>query len=1814
MNTKASMQNQRQKQTTQQNNGQIDSISRLSTRISPNKFSPSRTHDFRKKKHPKSNFKEGFFKKTSITYTGDIPTLSAKDLNFLKVFPQAGFGIPINVDIGSKSLTDAIKTVSEAISMFTSGPDLAATGSLISHASDMITTDPDSHEFERARAKTQNSILSMLPGVTWTTIGMTGAAAIIFGSTFYSNWRNPTATKKIVLLISGMIWVLAGGGVGLLIHMSSLGIFEGKIPDEFVRHAEAAFSASVSPQSGDIEMPMKFFDLFNSQFLPDFKMKDVTNTMNCISACYRAKEPLEALCNFLIKYFMDAVNYVRNEWLGLDSLDWVTRTADKHIDEYLRISKDLYERSLSNQFPNNKSNYDHLRSVIYAGEKLYKDIPNSNKMHGTKTILNNELFVLRKMYKAMADSNFSYEGLRQEPTVLLMRGIPGVGKSTLIENFINLSASYTLGPDEMKEYLSDRSKFIYNRAHEQDFFSGYTPKKKFVIFDDFGQSIDSSGNPNSEGMNFIRCANGFNYEPHMDELHLKGTTKFTSPFIFLTTNRESFEFNSIISQTAIRRRFDVSVRVVPKLCYCVQVDGQMDRPFERVIDDSKLPSGNHAKTRLDASIVEFHLLNKMTDKPTLCPLSGKSVLDFFEVAALLKSVYIEKVNRFLDYTETLQDEITTIINNPDVDFLQQLKPRGLVSETVVARVNTSQIKAHELKKQYLSPIEIRLRECVAQAGSEYFDAESSSLDQVYPEITMNDLSSFISSTNTSKYFQADIGSVSDASSEACCSNFQNCDCDSSDFDELDGLFSDGTESDSSGFSQSTIVHAITVDEAKFIARIHSMYTDPKNDSYRKNFGIMQLYVKSHPNWHQLYDDRFDDIIIAAHRMRGDRISCLKFLVDGTAFSVQKAGDSILRSLDDFKEMESNMPTMNFGFSLPAPPSSNVLLSIKQKWKQVNDRIEAKFPFYKVVRKWAPTIISLLVFFAGGSLIVKSIFNAIFPSYYESEAQSVSFAPKTTVKTRQKGMRIPRRTVQAQTSASHDTSGIEIMRSIIRRNCYEMCIESTDGSYSKWGFVTFLKGHVAFIPSHFTKFIEDRVEDQRLTHDHKIRFQKFDRDSVVRTVYMTVLEYLETYECCIEPTIDLSLIVLPSCKFPNHKDITEYLPTEDSFLRTKVFKVILCSPSIERVLERHGECVATNQQTKVTIPLTKDQRSRGCEDHYYINSSFIYDMHTDNGDCGSVLFVGNKSLSKEKIWGFHVAGNGVQGHSTTVTQDMVKYIFEQPDGIAEQTQDIVIDDELPPHLVEAQGPSPISGFELEFTTPYKSFVPTKTKIFPSKMVLPLPPFTKPAHLTRFRNVLGKEIDPIAISLQGYSNSVIPIVNRPALDRSTRNLVNHLVRSSSVPVFKIYTFEEAVAGIEDTTWDSISTKSSVGFPLKQQGQTKHSIFGKVGFDFERPQAKALKVEVLSILAKANRGIRCYHISTEFPKDERRPIDKVELGKTRNISGGSLAFFIAMRMVFGSFQTWIVDNRVKNGITTGVNVYDPIEWTSIADRLQRFCSGFDDPNLDDGDYQAFDKSHIPEFSNEILVVIETILEMFPEAESTDSGVFLGFDFIKIRHVFWQEIITSRHLVDGKIFSWVGSMSSGNPLTTLINNLYSHIAFRYCYHVRFPEPEAPEFTTVFELQTHGDDSAYSADDCIKEDFNGSHIKVILKSIGMGFTSASKGDSGSTYKPIGDITFLKRRWARHPQGMNLYVAPMDLNTVLDICRWTVAPDSLNCDLIAISNVDVTLRELSLHGKDVFRKWFPIINKQLGLQYKKTPKFSFWMDYFQWTCSTEMIF
>jgi len=391
-------------------------------------------------------------------------------------------------------------------------------------------------------------------------------------------------------------------------------------------------------------------------------------------------------------------------------------------------------------------------------------------------------------------------------------------------------------------------------------------------------------------------------------------------------------------------------------------------------------------------------------------------------------------------------------------------------------------------------------------------------------------------------------------------------------------------------------------------------------------------------------------------------------------------------------------------------------------------------------------------------------------------------------------------------------------------------------------------------------------------------------------------------------------------------------------------------------------------------------------------------------------------------------------------------------------------------------------------------------------------------------------------------------------------------------RVLTFEEAVGGIaEEEDYGPISRKTSCGYPICVSSnhfeRTKEAYFGKDGPIIFTPLARKLQEKVVEQLERAKQGYRIDCVYTDNMKDERVTVAKALMAKTRLFSGVPLAYLIMIRMYFGQFMLWITKNRVMNGSAIGVNPYEE-DW-NVLFREVVGSNDLDDPCYFAGDFKGFDQSGKPTI---YLMIVDHINGWYADCEDNQ----------RIRRILWLELIQSKHIRGRLVYEWSRSLPSGHPMTSIVNTIYNHVAYRYCFYRACDRDynALVRFRQYVRIVSFGDDVVGSVVEEWRDRFNEVVISPFMEEIGLTYTTDLKEAATQPLRVYSNITFLKRSFVFCRETDRL-IAPLDFQVILNIPLWTRRGSESTA--ITRDNVTTALRELSLWGRDIFNAHAPFL-------------------------------
>lgn len=566
--------------------------------------------------------------------------------------------------------------------------------------------------------------------------------------------------------------------------------------------------------------------------------------------------------------------------------------------------------------------------------------------------------------------------------------------------------------------------------------------------------------------------------------------------------------------------------------------------------------------------------------------------------------------------------------------------------------------------------------------------------------------------------------------------------------------------------------------------------------------------------------------------------------------------------------------------------------------------------------------------------------------------------------------------------------------------------------------------------------------------------------------------------------------------------------------------------------------------------------------------------TSGGDC-MMLVQHQDPRYVGKIIGVHTAGDPKHdyGAGSIIFKEDLDDVIRYNDSIIKPCEFKYITTEVPLTGFGAQAScldvmplgKPTTFEKNGKLTNFKVNIPSKTKISPSIFYDLMendlgPAKTKPAALRKV-TINGVEKSPMLLGLDKLTRVSPPIPNK-MYKLIKEHIANSICSWQSVWLSSdkyILSDFQAMNGIEGLKGMDVST--SAGFPWCRLASVSNKKpwldeyegeDGKKLYNLKPELQEAIKDRINK--AKLNIIKETYFIDTL--KDETRPIEKVNACKTRIFQVGPFDLSLTVRKYFGLFIAHMQNTFLVGESAVGINP-DSYDWTLFLKRLDEV-----DGMYMCGDFRFWDAS-IP------FQVVD--LFVYCANRFYDDGLMNA----RIRFVLVATIMSSDHFVDNLAFSVRQGNTSGNTLTTLINNVWNMATIRYVY-LKTVENDFINYDKCIRSGIYGDDNLHKVGGIAFGRLTMRTMQKHLKNIGLEYTSADKSDLLDDYLPLSKVTFLKRNFVKD-STYNFYLAPLDYDVITEIARWSESNPFNVVDQMARFNQ--TLMFASSHGVKVFNKF-----------------------------------
>lgn len=539
----------------------------------------------------------------------------------------------------------------------------------------------------------------------------------------------------------------------------------------------------------------------------------------------------------------------------------------------------------------------------------------------------------------------------------------------------------------------------------------------------------------------------------------------------------------------------------------------------------------------------------------------------------------------------------------------------------------------------------------------------------------------------------------------------------------------------------------------------------------------------------------------------------------------------------------------------------------------------------------------------------------------------------------------------------------------------------------------------------------------------------------------------------------------------------------------------------------------------------------------IDVVYMYGIHGP-GTCGSILIADNVCQGNAGIIGIHVAGHSRVGYAEPIYREM----FEDPEikptvnYLIPCTEDIIDKEvELDTNLI-------MYGV---VSNKYSHHESGKTKIVPSLVhgkvydVL-----TEPNPLCPNDPRQPPGSDPLRDGCvkhgQGWSIP-FPLDIVEDVSHDQRQILLNRVKNP-LGSLRTLTVQETVCGTVSIPFcEALNWKSSEGFPLSslrpKDAHNKRYLFDLLetsdGYFLNGMDTTLSKLMAQRYKARVS-NINIPPIYIDCLKDYRLPPEKCAIpGKTRIFSIAPIQVTLDVRKYMGLFLSGYRAATVFSQHGIGINPDSP-QWTMLADYLLEVGD-----NIVTGDYSNFG----PTLSSQLVsAVFDDVVEWHRINGASEEHLY---------HLQWileNEIMNPLHLCKNLVYQTINGIPSGSPITaelnSEVNKYYIKCAFLLIVRRLCLPYNLEDFNIKCRLVTYGDDFIMSVHNDFIDWFNCQTISDILKEYGVLLTDVEKNKKITPYRRLGNSSFLKRMFKRHPKRQGFFLAPIETQSITECINW----------------------------------------------------------------------
>jgi hypothetical protein len=568
--------------------------------------------------------------------------------------------------------------------------------------------------------------------------------------------------------------------------------------------------------------------------------------------------------------------------------------------------------------------------------------------------------------------------------------------------------------------------------------------------------------------------------------------------------------------------------------------------------------------------------------------------------------------------------------------------------------------------------------------------------------------------------------------------------------------------------------------------------------------------------------------------------------------------------------------------------------------------------------------------------------------------------------------------------------------------------------------------------------------------------------------------------------------------------------------------------------------------------------------YLEHTVFSYDIVGQGGDCGSPVVIVDDLLGSHLIAGVH-SGYNPRMHDSVgflVTQDMVLEGIAHLDASLEKeitrtiTQSSHLFDIDDSDILEAHLPG-TTNLEFKLLEPITQN--SKSSAIPSPLYGIVPPTTMNTILNPKDRRLPEGADLYRDQIRKYTHDVQPFT-KSEIDEAMDSIYEELIAIPTVSLCRRLTEDEAINGVPGMPYlDPLNMTTSAGFPwcldpnLRGEKRKLFTLTPENKYVISDPTLRELLDERTAL---ARQGIMSNDCWIDTLKDERRPIEKVKLGKTRLFAASPCSFIIHSRSLFLCFVAHFYQCQGLCFSAVGIDK-SSTEWNAHYLRLCEVSDvGFA------GDYSNWDGSVLFDVLNAAYGLIN---RWYDDEYTLD------------RRTLAQEVGQARHLFHTWFYTVAKSLPSGIDLTVVINNLVNECGMRIAWTRLVPSPYNSFYYYRRYVRTsmYGDDNIVSVDRFFLTYFNQLTVTKFFSQYNITYTNADKTESSTEYAPLEELSFLK---CKTNKLFGFYVPIMDEEANLETLNWITKCKEYTPHTLCENNCNSVLRNCFFSGAAYFNK------------------------------------